>query len=365
MAVQKSPGQKRKQIVIIFTVILFAVSTFFAGQFLGSITDSSLAWIDDHTATNAVVTELIYEEEEYRNRKGKLRTRDIYYLSYSFQIDGDTLENQVEVNLSQYNQLEQGSNVEIWYDNQDYYTNDTQENIEDLLADNTIEGNMFNVAIYTAPASMFIFWVLSLIFVRESKKALPKGFYTETSWLDVDDKYMVSLDGNELVYFNIDKSKISDIQEAYQNGANLEELMGNSKSSKLKRIPLAEISELTSRHNSDVINIEHNEENHSIEFLNQTVKAHALERITKHIPTSLAYTKKEKTRIQAAIPSLLWLLILITAVYFVENLVVNAVIGLYVIVSVLPKIIGRLLDPTVIQTWETLQVDDKTEPATE
>lgn len=365
MAVQKSPGQKRQRIVLITVVILFAISTFLAGKLVGAITDSTLAWVDDHSSSTAIVTELVQEEETYRNRKGRERTRTIYYLSYSFSIDGEVVDNQVSINNNQFSNLAEGDEISVWYDNKDYYTNDTQENIEDELAGNTIEGNAFSAAMYTAPASIFLYWLLSLIFVRESKKALPEGFYNETSWLDVDDKYLVALDGSELVYFNIDKSKVSSIQEAYQKGASLEELIGNSKSSTFKRIPLNEISELTSNHNSDVISIEHNDESHSVEFLNQTVKAHALDRIIKHIPTTLSYSENERTRLQAAVPNLVWLTVLVAIMYFVDVDVISILLVLYIIFSVFPKIISRLLDPTVTKTWETLQVEGEPEATTE
>jgi len=358
MAVQKSPGQKRKQIVIVGVVILFAISTYFGGKFLGAMADSSLSWVDNHTEIKASVTELAHEEEEYRNRKGRKRTRNVYYLSYNFSIDGELIENHVDIDERQYSALEQGNEVDIWYSNQDFYINDTQKNVEQKMDDNTAEEKMFSAAMYTAPASYFLYWILSIIFVRESKKALPEGFYTETSWLDVDDKYLVALDGSDLVYFDIDNSKVSTIQEAYQKGVDLEELIGNSKSSKFKRIPLAEITELTSHHNSDVISIEHNDDSHSIEFLNQTVKSHALKRISKYIPSSLSYNKNERTRIQAAIPAFLWLIVLLAIVYFADIFLLNVLIGIYAVISVIPKIIGRLLDPTVTETWETVEVEE-------
>jgi len=365
MAVKKSPGQKRKRIVQIAALLLFVVTTYFAGQFVGNITSNTLAWTNDHSSTKASVTELVFGQEEYRNRKGRKRTRDVYSVSYQFNVDGEGISNTVNISASQFNDLEQGGEIDVWYSNQDLYLNDTKENVTESIADNTTESNMFDAAVYTAPVCLFLYWLLSLIFVRESKKSLPEGFYTETSWLDVDDKYMVALDGSDLVYFDIDKNRVGDVQEAYQNNADLEELIGNSKSSKLKRIPLGEISQLSSDHNSDVISIEYKDDSHSIEFLNQTVKAHALERIIKHIPASLSYSTQERTRLQAATPSFIWLAILATVIYFVNIFVVNALIALYVVVSVLPKIVSRLLDPTITQNWLLPETQSDTETEAE
>ncbi|RHW74792.1 hypothetical protein [Colwellia sp. RSH04] len=351
MSIKKSPGQKRKKIVQIGVFLFFIITTYFAGQFWGSLSESSLSWVENHATVTATVTELLHEEEEYRNRKGRKRTKDVYSISYKFTVEGDEIDNTIEISSSQFNSIEEGSDIIVWYDSDDVYTNDTKENVESALASNNAVSNMFTVGVYTAPIALFLYWLLSIIFVRESKKSLPEGFYTETSWLDVDDKYMVALDGSELVYFDIDKSRISEVQQAYQNNASLEDLIGNSKSSKLKRIPLGEITELVSHHNSDVITIDYKGDSHKIEFLNQTVKQHALERIIKHIPTNLSYMKKERTRIQAAIPSFIWLLILVAVIYFVNYFLVNIVLGFYMLVSVLPKIISRLIDPTITQTW--------------
>ncbi|MCJ8320933.1 MAG: hypothetical protein MJK12_14940 [Colwellia sp.] len=365
MAVKKSPGQKRKTIVQVSVFMLFIITTYFAGQFWGTISESSMSWVKDHSSTTATVTEVLHEEEEYRNMKGRKRTRDLYTMSYKFTLEGEEFDNTVEISSSAYDNTEQGSELVVWYANEDPYINDSKDNVESALSDNNAMSNMVSVGVYTAPVALFIYWLLSIIFVRESKKSLPEGFYTETSWLDVDDKYMVALDGSDLVYFDIDKNRVSDVQEAYQNNANLEELIGNSKSSKLKRIPLGKITELVSHHNSDVIAIDYNDDSHSIEFLNQTVKAHALERIVKHIPSTLTYVKKERTRLQAAIPSFIGLLIVAAIIYFVDYFVVSFLLGLYILVSLLPKIVSRLIDPTTTQSWLTPEVETEAEPVAE
>ena len=141
------------------------------------------------------------------------------------------------------------------------------------------------------------------------------------------------------------------MQDAYQNSASLEELLAISKSSKFKRIPLYEITRLLSNHNSDVIIIDHKDDTHSIEFLNQTVKAHALDRIRPLIPTSLQYEKKERTRIQAAIPSIIFLAIMVSIILFFDSFILNLIIGFIIIVWTIPKIFSRLIDPTITERW--------------
>jgi len=353
MAKYKSPGQKRKRIVRIIVFIIFCVVTYGGGELLKRVKSSELDWVESHKSVVATITELKTEEEEYRNMKGRKRYRDIYLASYRFSIDGNEYTSTVEVSSLAYAKLKQGGEINIWYANGDPDLNDTESNVESEIAGNTAAGNIGGVLPYTAPFSLILYWLLKIIFVRESKKALPEGFYTETSWLDIDDNYVVFLDGNDLVYFNIHHKQSSDVQEAYQKNASMEELQGISQSTKFKRVPLSEIKELTSNHNSDVINIEHGEDSHSVEFLNQTVKAHALERIRPFIPQTLKYSKKEKTRLQAAMPSTIMLAIFAGLIYYFDGYILNGILAFIAIVWIVPMIISRLIDPTVVEEWVT------------
>ena len=347
----KSPGQKRKGIVRVISIVIFIGATYFASLALGIVKSHSLEWVNDHKIASATVMELSYEEEEYRNLKGRKRYRDIYYLTYSFNIDNNEYISTVQVKESLYSSTKNGSTITIWYASDDPGTSDIESNIKSDLSNISTVDNIIEVILYTGLVSLFIYWILKLIFARESKNTLPDGFYTESSWLDIDDNYVVVLDNNDLVYFNIDQKQSSDVQDAYQNSASLEELLAISKSSKFKRIPLYEITRLLSNHNSDVIIIDHKDDTHSIEFLNQTVKAHALDRIRPLIPTSLQYEKKERTRIQAAIPSIIFLAIMVSIILFFDSFILNLIIGFIIIVWTIPKIFSRLIDPTITERW--------------
>lgn len=349
----KSPGQKRKKWVRVIAILIFIVATCAASLLAKMINDESLSWVADHVAVQGVVTERSYEREEYRNRKGRKRYRDVYQLSYEFTAAGETYSNWVSVGESLYENMEEGGTVTIWHASDDPYINDLKENVESRVSGSDSAGNIVSAITFTAPTCLFLYWLLNLLFVREPKNALPEGFYTENTWLDIDDNYLVMLDGSDLVFFNIDKKHSSDAQEAYQNNASLEALMAASKSSNFKRIPLPEITELLSHHNSDVFVIEHGDDTHTVEFLNRTVKAHALERVKPFIPETLVYSKKERSRLQAAVPSSLVLTILIAIGYFVDSLLLNLALGFIAIVWVVPTIISRLIDPTVTEKWST------------
>ncbi len=351
MPKHKSPGQKRKGIVRLVAFTVFAFATYGASSVLGSLTSGSLEWVQASHQVLATVSEMNYEQEEYRNLRGRKRYRDIYSVTYSYVVDGNEYSNTVEVSEALYSGYENGSQVAVLYAADDPYTSDIESNIElELSANNTVE-NMLNVVPYTGPAGLVLYWILSIVFVRESKKSLPEGFYTETSWLDVDDNYVVMLDGDDLVYFNIDAKQSGTVQEAYQNDATLEELVAISKSSKFSRIPLAETGKLTSHHNSDTISVEYGDDIHSLEFLNQTVKAHALERIKPRIPASLEYRKTERSRLQAAVPAMAVLTIIVGAMLASGIFILNLLLGVIAVIWVIPKVVSRLIDPTVTEEW--------------
>ena len=352
MAKIQSPGQKRKKYVQIISVLIFAAVTYFGAILFGKFNNALLQWTKDHQVVQATVTNLLEEEEEYRGRKGRKRTRTVYSMEYQFEADSETHTNSVIITSRAFDTTSKGDSVTVWYATNDPYTSDTEANIKDELSSNNLTGHLISVAPYTAPGFLFLYYLLSLIFVRESKKALPEGFYTENSWLDIDDRFIVALEGEELVYFNFDKSQASEVQMAYQSGQSIQEIHGISKSDKYKRIPLSEIKELKSDHNSDTIDIEYQEDVHHVEFLNQTVKAHALERIRPLIPISLEYRLKERTRIQATIPSLIGVLIIAGIIWYNDIFVFNLIIGFIGIIYIVPKVFSRLIDPTRTEYWE-------------
>lgn len=351
MAKYKSPGQKRKTIVRVLSLLIFLGATYVGSGIFGKVRTESLAWVENHQEVSAEIFDLSFEEEEYRNFKGRKRYRNVYTVDYRFTVDQEVYENQITVSESEYSTYEIGSDVKVWYYVDDPYINDTKSNMESDVASNDTVGNAFEVVPYTGPACLFLYWLLSLIFVRESKNALPEGFFTENSWLDIDDNYLVFVDGEDLVFFDIDSKKSSQVQSAYQSKASLEELIAISGTSKLNRVPLSEVTELTSDHNSDVFVIDHGEESYSVEFLNQAVKTHALDVIKQFIPSTLNYEKIERTRLQAAIPSLIFMLILALTGYFLDIFLLNVVLGFVGVFFVLPRIFSRLVDPTVTEKW--------------
>jgi hypothetical protein len=352
MAVQRSPGQKRLRRVRIIMVLLFIAITYLGSHILGYVKTKSLEWVNDHQQVNATIVDKKHVREEYRNLKGRKRMRDAYYVSYRFIAADREYTKTIKIDDFQYDEIDKGDEVPVWYASGDPSKNDLVANIVLDKIGNTTVSNMISVLFVTVPVCLFLYYMLKLIFVREAKKALPDGFYTENSWLDIDDNYVVALENSELIYFNIHPKRAGRVQEAYQKDATVDELFELSGAKGAVRIPMNKISKLSSCHNTDTIRIKHEDKSHSVEFLNQTVKAHALERVKKLIPASLEYSIDEPTRLRAAMPSVIFLLILAGLFYYFDNPVAIGVIAFITIIWTIPTVFSRLLDPPVTQRWQ-------------
>jgi len=209
------------------------------------------------------------------------------------------------------------------------------------------------IAPYTLSLSFTVFGVLSFFFVRESNKVLPKGFYTKTSWLDIKHNSLVHIDHNDLVVIKIDDGKMGAVQDGYQNKASLEELTALSKSDEIIRIPLNEVKNLTSEHNAHYFSIEQGEKTHSVDFMMPLVKAHALQTIKRHLPSTLDYDKRKKTRFEAIMAESIVLIILAAIGYFVGNITVSALLIAFGVIVIMPSIIKSLANPPIVESWES------------
>jgi hypothetical protein len=210
---------------------------------------------------------------------------------------------------------------------------------------------VFSTLPFSGGAAYFLYLMLNLLWVKESKKTLPEGFYREASWLDVDDKYIVAVDQGKLICFDIHKNRVSDIQQAFQSGQSIDDLIQLSRHSSLISLPLSEITKITTDHNSDVIYATHDDTEHSLEFLNVKVKTHALKRILSSLPNNMQYTKQERTRFEAARLSFIGLLIVLTLVWFIDHYIAYIVAGFVLVLWLIPTFFSRLFDPHTTRSW--------------
>lgn len=351
MAKILSPGQKKKRFILWLVFVVFAIATLLASVVVGRLTSSMYAWVDQHGFVVATVDDVYQSEEEYRNSKGRRRTRTLYYVAYSFPYDDHFIENEVEVSSSVFKGLDEGADIEVWYDPEHPYINDTASNLTEITGSANLIGSAIRVAPYTAGGFLVLYNILVSLFARESKKILPKGFYGQRSWLDVDDKVMVVAEGRTIIYFDINKHHVGEVQEAYQRGDSLEELIRLSKTTEVNRIPMAEITVMKSDHKKDQIVLEHKNETHYIEFLNVAVKNHALRRFQLMMPENMTYEKVERTRLKAAFIPILALGTLIGIVWFFDMFAIKLLVSAVALLLVFPKALRELVNPTQSERW--------------
>jgi hypothetical protein len=356
----KSQGQKRKKYVQVFSILFFLITTYYGASVVKLFADSENSWIDEHNEAVATIVDKRTFEEEYSGRKGRTKYRTAYEISYTFTLNDEPYSNSVVVSESTFNELQKDAQVKVWYNTDDPYYNDTADNAQSAIEDNNIGSNMVSAAPFTGGVSYFIYWMLSLLFVRESRKKLPEGFYTENSWLDVDDKFLVAMNENKIDYFSIRSSTLATVQQNYQRGDTIEQLSKVSESKEFFEIPFADIIKVESAHTSDTIKISTAEDEHSIEFLNQAVKAHALERMEKHFPTALLKSVNEPTRLKALIPSLIMLSIVVGLVVYLNGFLIKLGIGLLGAYFLLPSFVRTLIEPAITTKWDLPEVEAQT-----
>lgn len=206
---------------------------------------------------------------------------------------------------------------------------------------------------YTASFSFTLYGILAFIFGRESNKTLPKGFFTTTSWLDIKHNSLVGISNNDLMFLEIEDNHKTSVQSSYQNGADFDSIFKLSGAENHTKIPLNEITNITSEHNAHFLSVSHNEENHTLNFMTPLVKAHFLVSIKNLLPNSLEYSKKKKTRLQAIMPSSIIMLILAGIGYYFSSFMVSFLLVAFGLFAILPLFVKSLIDPPIVEVWNT------------
>lgn len=365
MAKLRSPGQKRK-VWIRASMLVLAIVGLTAAYFIkGPEQVAAIKLVKHHNSAQATVASLDQAEEEYRGRKGRKKTRIVYSVSYAYDINGERYEQQLPISASEYDALEGQDSVEVWYADSKPEAAKPQQVVQHL-ANEPGGDRVFEVAIWFVPVVVVLNLLLTFLFGREPKGKLPEGFYTENSWLDVEDDRLIVLDGTHLLSMSFDKKHRDQVQEIYQragvNGNYLEEILSQVET-KRTLVDLGTVSKMTSEHFDDTIRLKYSvdgkEASLSLEFLSATVKAHALQRIARALPANLNMHVEKLTRLQAARGPLVVALISAgVAYYFLDHIWVVALLGLLGLYGV--KVgVTRLLDPTITTMFSAEQVASK------
>lgn len=351
----RSPGQKRK-LWIRSSMLMLAVLGLTLAYFIkGPAQVAAIERTKHHVAAEATITSLDVSEEEYRGRKGRKKTREVYSVSYEYAVNGVQYQQQHSLSSREYDDLAGKESLQVWFAEQKPEEATPQIVVEHQAHESAVE-RVIDAAPYVIGLALLLNIVLTLLFGREPKGKLPEGFYTEHSWLDIEDDRLVVLDGQQLVSVSFDSKHTDEVQKLYQSGAGLAAIVGQV-ACKQKLIDLSTVSKVSSEHFRDTIHltfsVDGKESSESLEFLNATVKEHALKQIARALPDSLKMNVEKLTRLQAGRFSLIVALLSAGALYYFLGNVLAMAGCVLVLLWSLKVMVQRLLDPTVIITFSS------------
>jgi len=353
---KKTQGQKRKARITLIAIVVFGL--LLAGSIFIYQNDmaSQYEWVDRHKETQGVVTALYAEEDEYRTLKGRRRTDTTYYVDYTYLAGVDLIESYAVLSSSDYHSFSLGDDISIWFDPDYPETNEPAV----IVADGKQSG-LLSALIAVGPVCFGIAYVLRLFlllfFGGESRKKLAEGFYTENSWLDVDDNKLVLIGSDTISLAEFKDSQKSKLTELYQSGAGHSTLHEEFKEKQISSVATKDVTRIESRHDDDKIDITAGEEKLTLDFLNIGTKDHALQKLGKMLPQQFETTEVKRSRIMSALPRLLMIAALVTLGFWLSEFVLWLACGA-VALYMMPTLIRRLLDPT------KLTVIQRTKPET-
>ena len=354
---QKTHGQKRRQRINIIAVLAFMITTAAAAVIYQGIMSSAYDWVNSRVETTGVVTALISEEEEYRNSRGRLRTATYYYADYTFEVDDELIESSAELSSGLYGSLSEGDNIEVWYAQDDPYLHEIAANVENGQKTSPVSALMA-IGPFTLGFAFGLRALLLFFFGRESRKKLAEGFYTENSWLDVDDRKLVLLSADKFVTAKFEEKHSSDLTRVFQSGASHNELLAMFTKDQIKQAHMHDVTHMKSRHDNDVIELTAGEDILTLDFLNIGTKEHALERIVKTLPAEFSISEQKRSRLRSAMPRLIVYGVLAAMGVAAGMFAVWLIVGV-VMLYMAPQLIRRLLDPT----RQTLIVREEAKPS--
>lgn len=349
----KTPGQIRKLKIklscfaLAFTCLVLAYFTPGPAQL------SAIELQQDHLSAPITITAINEVEEESRGRRGRKTIKNVIYLDYQYQAENQTFKNTITFSEGDFMAFQNISEPEVWFHKGDARNAKLAGKVKADAAKKPIQ-RVFSVGMIALPILYVLNIILGLLFGREPKGYMPEGFYTEDSWLDIEDNYLIKLKNNNINIVAFDKKMANTIQTRYQNCDPFDDVIKEI-SVKQTIIPLDSITCIESDHFRDTIYIEYatkdEEESKSLEFLNATVKAHALEKISEKLSTDFSRSDKQFTRFDATKWRLVLAMTFAAITFYYADMIVVLVIGTIASLYFVKSLFARLIDPTLRTKW--------------
>ena len=366
MAKFSTPGQRRKRnIKIILAALVVGISSI-AWFIEGPSQRMAKAALKDPGSIHfkANINNLISEEETYRNLKGKRRTRTNYYADFSYVFNNENIVDTREITSSQYDQWEDGTQVDMMAIGPKHNLIRLKSRIISDANTSSL-GRSIQAAIVSGIGAIGLSFFLLPILGREPDGYMPEGFYTEESWLDVDDNQLIAITDTELNRLKFDVSLTGKVQKAYQNNTPLAELLTiKGKGVKLDAIPLNKILSVSSSHYEDTYDVLYKIDNSgekeaktqslNLEFLNPTVKTHAMKALIQRIEPfrQLEESVTHYSRLKSAMPGIIGFLISASGLWYFEHWIIMVLLSLLCVFS-LKSLMARLWSPTVFTEYSS------------
>lgn len=348
-----SPGQIKKRNIkrgcIAFTLICLTLAYFVPGP-------AQLAAIElqqNHESAPITITNTNEVEEESRGRRGRKKISTMIYIDYQYQAEGKTFNNQKKLSAGDFFAFQDISEPQVWFHRGEAANAQLAGQVK-ADAEKTPIQRVFSVGIIALPALYILNIILGFFFGREPKDYLPEGFYTDNSWLDIEDNYLITLEEQNISIVAFDKKSADMIQSRYQNGSTLDEIVRDI-SVKQSIIPIESITSIESDHFRDTVYVEYmindEEESKSLEFLSETMKAHALEKISSQLAPNLVRSDKQFSRFGATKWRLLFAVIFAAIAFYYADMAVVLVLSVLASLYLVKSSLARLIDPTLRSQW--------------
>ena len=359
---KKSPAQRKKRRIRLGAAAVALVVIAIGALGKGEHAVEAAEVIKHHDVGHATVTNLEHKEVKYRLRR-RTRTSDVYTLEYTFQVDGKSHQRSLPIDEESFVLLQGKKEIEVWFKPGKPQASAPESHWRTRAAQTSVFANAAALGVFVVPGAFILQMILVFLFARDPKGAVPDGFVTETSWLDIDDHKLVVLDGEDLVMTSFNSKRTKEVQAAYQRGAELAVLLREGESGSPTRVPIASITSIETRHHSDDFTVTYGSEakTASADFLTPAVKDHALQRLTARLP--LKRTDEQLTRVQGAMPSGIGLAICALLAWFLQTNVGLTAIALFAGLFALKIFVTRLVDPPLVSRWSANQERPSLRPA--